>query len=89
MDTEEVFVYMGEGGARAPQNVVRVRVDPSVTLIPAYAFVGCKQLIEVEMCEGLVEIGDWAFASCGHSIMKIIIFNSLRRINEYAFSKSL
>jgi hypothetical protein len=32
---DEVFVYMGEGGARAPQNVVRVRVDPSVALIPA------------------------------------------------------
>jgi hypothetical protein len=24
----EVFVYTGPGGVRAPQNVVRIRVDP-------------------------------------------------------------
>jgi hypothetical protein len=43
----------------------------------------------VELCEGLVEIGDNAFAYCNRSISKIIIPNSLRRINNYAFSGSL
>ena len=54
----EVFVYTGAGGAVVPQDVVRVRVDPSVTSIPARAFYGRKKLTEVELCEGLVEIGE-------------------------------
>ena len=31
-------------------------IDPSVTVIPADAFRGCNQLVEVEFCEGLVHI---------------------------------
>jgi hypothetical protein len=90
MDTEVVvFVYTREEGDDVPQDVVRVSVDPSVTSIPADAFYKRKKLTEVELCEGLVEIGDYAFANCGHSIMKLIIPNSLRRINNYAFRYAL
>jgi hypothetical protein len=46
-------------------------------------------LTEVELCEGLVEIGDRAFRHCYHSITKINIPNSLRRINDCAFWGSL
>ena len=88
IDTE-VFIYMGPGGNDVPQHVVRVRVDPSVTSIPANAFKGRKQLAEVELCEGLVEIGEYAFAYCGHSITKINIPISLRRIRRDAFDSSL
>jgi hypothetical protein len=58
VDTE-VFVYTGPGGDDVPQDVVRVRIDPSDTSIsiPAYAFNKCTKLAEVELCEGLVEIG--------------------------------
>ena len=40
MHTSEdgVFVFMGEGGPRVPDDVVHVRVDPSVTVIPDRAF---------------------------------------------------
>ena len=90
MDTEAVvFVYTGPGGDNVPQDVVRVRVDPSVTSIPAKAFDERNKLMEVELCEGLVEIGDYAFADCGNSITKIVIPNSLRRINYCAFYYSL
>jgi hypothetical protein len=34
----DVFVYTGEGGTAVPQDVIHLRVDPSVTSIPAYAF---------------------------------------------------
>jgi hypothetical protein len=89
-DTEAViFVYTGPGGNDVPQDVVRVRVDPSVTSIPYSAFSYRKKLAEVELCEGLLVIGDYAFTSCGHSITKIIIPNSLRRINYGAFYDSL
>jgi hypothetical protein len=85
----EVFVYTGPRGIDVPQNVVRIRVDHSVTSIPSYAFYDRKKLAEVELCEGVVEIGTDSFASCTHSITKIIIPNSLRRINDRAFYHSL
>jgi hypothetical protein len=59
----EVFVYTGKGGAVVPQDVIRVRVDPSVTSIPANAFHLRRELVEVELCEGL-EIGDDSFENC-------------------------
>jgi len=67
MDTEVVnFVYMGRlGGDDVPQDVVRVRVDLSVTSIPAEAFCRRKKLTEVELCEGLVEIGYHSIPSDG------------------------
>jgi hypothetical protein len=85
----EVFIYTGPGGDDAPQDVVRVRVDPSVKSIPARAFDQRKCLTEVELCEGLVEIGIRSFAYCSHSIMNINIPTTLRRINDDAFRGSL
>jgi hypothetical protein len=86
---DEVFVYTGAGGAEVPDDVIRVRVDPSVTSIPPRAFYERKKLAEVELCEGLVEIGKDSFSWCDHSITKINIPNSLKRINDYAFACSL
>jgi hypothetical protein len=85
----EVFIYTGHGGDAVPQDVERVRVDPFVTSIHAHAFEGRKKLAEVELCEGLVEIGAWSFADCYHSITKINVPISLRRINNWAFDSSL
>jgi hypothetical protein len=47
------------------------------------------QLAEVELCEGLVEIGERSFSHCFHSITKINIPIILRRINDEAFRNSL
>jgi hypothetical protein len=85
----EVFVYTGEGGAEVPRDVVRVRVDPSVTSIPVVAFEKRWKLTEVELCEGLVEIGARSFGGCDYSITKINIPTSLRAIGVLAFSYSL
>jgi hypothetical protein len=85
----DVFVYTGEGGLEAPRDVVRVMVDPSVTSIPTNALRERKKLTEVELCDGLVEIGAVSFGWCDHSITKINIPNSLRRIKDCAFALSL
>jgi len=85
----EVFIYTGEEGLEAPRDVVRVLVDSSVTSIPANVFCGRRELAEVQLCEGIVKIGEWSFAHCCHSITKINIPNSLRRIKDYAFYCSL
>jgi hypothetical protein len=85
----EVFVYTEPLGERVPRDVVRVWVDPSVTSIPDRAFYERNKLTEVELCEGLVEIGEYSFAYCGHSITKINIPASLRMIYDDAFRYSL
>jgi hypothetical protein len=85
----EVFTYTGEGGDDVSQDVVRVRVDPSVTSIPAHAFSRRNKLVEVELNEGLVEIGEESFGYCDNSITTVNIPNSLRRINNFAFFRSL
>jgi hypothetical protein len=85
----KVFIYTGPGGDDVPRDLVCVQVDPSVTTIPAYAFYQRKQLAEVELCEGLVEIGEGAFRWCNHSITKIIFPISLRRIGDSTFTQSL
>ena len=59
----EVFVYMG-GDMVLPDDVVRVRVHPSVTVIPERAFKERFQLEEIELCDGLLEIGEFTFESC-------------------------
>ena len=72
METED-FVYTAEGGTAVPRDIVCVRVDPSVTSILDSAFWRRKKLTEVELYDGLVEIGAGSFGDCDHSITKINI----------------
>ena len=51
-----VVIYMGEGGV-LPRDVVRARVNPSITVVPEKAFMGSSKLEEVELYDGLMEIG--------------------------------
>ena len=63
----ETFIYMG-GDTVVPSDVVRVRVHPSVTTIPEKALDGRKKLEDVILCEGLQEIGSYAFSYCVHAL---------------------
>ena len=52
-------------GQLIPRDVSHVRIDPSVNVIlPGHAFEGSKQLVEVELCEGIERIGAAAFQNC-------------------------
>ena len=77
IDNAEVFVYTD--GVVVPEDVVRVRVHPSVTVIPEGAFDSCDALEEVELCEGLLEIGTRAFIHC-NALTKIKIPSTVTRI---------
>ena len=81
----EVFVYMGEGGPAVPQDVVRVRVHTSVIVLPEDAFKFCWKLKEVELCEGLLEIGCSAFKEC-RRLEEIRLPEGLLEIGAFAFS---
>ena len=92
-NSEEVFVYMG-GDMVVPQDVVRVRVHPSVTVIPDDAFTIDSDddafdetesiLEEVELCEGLLDIGKRAFFCCV-SLKRIKIPSTVTVIHKSAF----
>ena len=89
-DAVVIFVYTAATRKMdIPEDVVHLRVDPSVTSIPDNAVWWCKKLTKVELCEGLVEIGKCSFFDCDQSITKINIPNSLRRIKDNAFVSSL
>ncbi|KAL7528596.1 hypothetical protein ACHAWF_008880, partial [Thalassiosira exigua] len=80
----DAFVYMGEGGPEVPMNAVRVRVDPSVVAIPADAFQNRRKLEEVELQEGLREIGEFALCNC-KALRGIRIPPSVQKISRCAF----
>ena len=69
-----------------PEDVVRVRVHPSVTVIPARAFDRRHKLEEVELCEGLLEIGRQAFQECS-ALKRISIPSTVTVIHNGAFAE--
>jgi len=81
-----VFIYTE--GAVVPSDVVRVRVHPSITVIPERAFCEQRKLEEVELCDGLLEIGEHAFYEC-RALKHINIPSTVTTIGEWAFSYAL
>jgi hypothetical protein len=58
---DDVFVYTG---GRAPQHVVNVIIDKSITSIDDEAFYDNPNLRSIEFHDGVERIGKWAFCSC-------------------------
>ncbi|KAL7527122.1 hypothetical protein ACHAXR_001813, partial [Thalassiosira sp. AJA248-18] len=81
---QEVFLYTGQETADIPSHVTRIRVDASVTRIPPGAFQFLSKVEEVELCEGLLEIGENAFRGC-FSLRSIAIPSTVARIPDCAF----
>ena len=81
-NADDVFTYTT--GSIVPDDVVRVRVHPSVTVIPANAFMDRRKLEEVELPDGLLEIGLCAFQQCS-TLKRMKIPSTLRKIGVGAF----
>ena len=73
------------GDMVVPDDVARVRVHPSVTIIPQRAFYACDKLEEIELCDGLLEIGERAFQYC-RSLGSISIPSTVTMIRRSAFN---
>ena len=80
----EPFLYTGQSKVDIPWGVKHIKVDPSVKTIDENSFVGGWQLRNIELNEGLEEIGDRAF-SCCTSLTSIIIPSTVKSIGESAF----
>lgn len=78
----EVFMYTE--GVTVPRDVVYVQVHPSVTVIPPKAFQLRQKLEDVELCEGLLEIGNDAFYECV-ALKRITIPSTVTTIGGHAF----
>jgi len=80
----EVFIYTGVGeGAVVPPDVVRVRVDPSVYVIPRGTFYERWKLEKVELHDDLHEVAEIAFYGC--SLKEVHVSDGVERIGNSAF----
>ena len=83
-NSAEVFVYTE--GVVVPADAVRVRVHSSVAIIQEDTFQTCNKLEEVELCEGLLEIGEEVFVGCVN-LKRISIPSTVSKIGNNAFFK--
>ena len=83
INDDEVFVFTKDGPA-VPMDVIRLRVDPSIHIVPQDAVNGRTKLIELELCDGLVEIDKRAFANCT-ALTKVKIPASVTILHEGSF----
>jgi hypothetical protein len=76
-------VYTG-GGQRVPRDVKRVGISENIDTIPARAFQGCTQLIEVEGHNRLRKVEQFAFNKCPR-LRRVTKMTGLIEIEDYAF----
>jgi hypothetical protein len=79
----DFIVYSGQGSI--PRDVTRVKVHPSVKVIHPRGFYRCSELTNVELPEGLKEIGEYAFYLC-LSLHAIVIPPFVKVIDKWAFT---
>ena len=83
---EVLFVYTGVGeGAVVPQDVVRVRIDPSVLAISAEAFELLQKLENVQLHESLHLIGEDVFFYCT-ALKEVQLSDGVKQIGQSAFA---
>ena len=82
-DQNDVFVYMG---GSVPQHlrgtIIHVRVHKSVKIITRDAFINCRNLVSIEMHDGVEIIEEAAFWGCAFRRIKL---TGVRVIGENAF----
>lgn len=67
-------------------NIKAIKLPLSLRKIGSYAFLGCKNLTEISIPDGVEEIGQGAFSSCNFS--SVVIPSSVKMIDDYAFSNN-
>jgi hypothetical protein len=81
---DDIFVYMG-GEQEVPRDVRRAKIDESIDTIPRYAFMDCRQLIEVEGHDRLKKIEYSALLRC-RSLRRLKRMNGVIKIGAWAFA---
>ena len=81
-NTQTIYIYNGVDDV--PNDVTHVRVDPSVTVIPDNAFKRRESLVDIDLPEGLIRIGEYAFQTC-KSLKRINTPSTVKEIGDRAF----
>jgi len=84
MSANNIFEYRGEERV-VPHDATHVRVHTSVTELPGDVFEERKKLVQVDLPEGLLEIGYGAFYECT-SLKSITIPSTVTFIDDFAFA---
>ena len=79
-DGDIIFIYRGGG---APQHITHAVIDKSIDEIEEYAFWSCRNLLQVDIHDGIRKIGRSAF--CGCRSLRGVNLKSAFEIDEYAF----
>ena len=77
-------MYMYDGKANVPKDVIHVTGSSSVLEIPSTAFKDCEKLETIKLSSPLFCIGYSAFYRC-HKLTKIVILSSVISIGDDAF----
>jgi len=79
-----IYTYHGLDHEEAPKDVTEVNIHPSVTIIKASAFEGCRSLVRVTIPDTVTRIELMAFAYCA-SLRFIRLSTNLEYIGFMAF----
>jgi len=83
MAADEYCIYYGREGEVIPPGVTRVRIDESISVIPAEAFCMNPSIEEVDFHIGVKTVGEFAFADCPS--LRIVIMRGVKVVEKYAF----
>ena len=75
---------LGEGAFEQSCLDTEIQIPAQVTVLPDRLFYGCEHLAEISVPDGLVSIGEFAFAYSG--IQEISLLDSLVSLGRYAFA---
>lgn len=84
----DVYLYTGQTRDQIPNDVLHVRVDPSIRVIGWDTFAGCSMMRTVELPRGLVRIMGRAFIDC-YKLKDPEIPSTVKEIGDMAFSSCL
>eukprot|EP00984_Skeletonema_dohrnii_P001996 scaffold667_cov103-Skeletonema_dohrnii-CCMP3373.AAC.8 len=82
MAADGYYIYTG-GEAIIPPGATRVRIDESITVIPARAFEGNPSIVEVKCHDRVKTVGRWAFADCRS--LRRVIMPGVKEVERGAF----
>eukprot|EP00985_Skeletonema_marinoi_P023652 scaffold15867_cov222-Skeletonema_marinoi.AAC.1 len=75
--------YIYNGREAVPPGVTRVRINESLTVIPAEAFNGNPSIEELECHDRVKTVGRWAFRECPS--LRVVIMPGVKVVEQYAF----
>lgn len=79
----ESITSIGDELSRS-SNLASVKLSNKMTHIPSFAFYGCSKLIDINIPDSLIEIGECAFGDCSQ-IKSITLPQSVTAIGDSAF----